>query len=823
MSLYSRIHSLLIKLFFAILACCIAHAYNDTHHCRISARHIEGGGIGYKHGYTTLEGFFAADPKTFSLMPFADARAHVFNDGKIATNIGFGLRTVKAKRVYGANVYYDYRKAKKAHYNQLSFGVETLGTLWDLRVNGYFPVGTRETALCNPTFDKFSGNHMLLSQKYQYALTGVHAELGFHCADVRSFGLYAAVGPYYFSEQRDAPHAWGAKARLACSYKEYIRLELSNSYDTKFHNRFQCQLTFTVPFGKRSKKRSDNNYNDNTPSKTLYSRMVQPVEKDEIIVVGKKRKCSFALNPATGEPFQFIFVDNTSNSFGTYESPYPTLALTQEHSKANDIIYVFPGDGTTTGMDRGIILKRNQNLWGSGVQHTLHTTQGDFIIPAQSSTAPQITNTDVDTEGNGVTLDTVNQLRGLTIIGALSNGVFGTDLETLDISHCSFVENNVFTVDASFIGQAVALFANNDFERNVNGININVDGPSTLLVSNNVFNETTSVSSAPLIISAGAHPLTAVIENNSFTNNTCGATHCILNDTDTAQITVKNNLFTNNGTGAVASFGAPLFINPNNTTFSNSTLTLANNTFSHNAGPSLFCANGSFNRLRVDATNNTLTDNDGGGLIFATGADNFTLNATNNSIMNGKDHGITTAGGITMTTADITISNNTISGNTNFASGIALSHEGTNLNLVVTHNDISHNDTSGITMYATQPLDNVTAEIASNTISFHQNLQSNAASGIDIEQFNALTSSITNNMLSNNTGTSVFIGSTASAPSVCLEMRGNSNDTDYTLSSGTGSFNLAPCDVATVNTGIINTIGVISPVESCPSAIPCSP
>ena len=58
----------------------------------------------------------------------------------------------------------------------------------------------------------------------------------------------------------------------------------------------------------------------------IVSRMVQPVGREEIIVVGKKNQNPPAIDPATGQPYFFVFVNNTSSSDGTYESPYPTLS-----------------------------------------------------------------------------------------------------------------------------------------------------------------------------------------------------------------------------------------------------------------------------------------------------------------------------------------------------------------------------------------------------------------------------------------------------------------------------------------------------------------
>lgn len=98
----------------------------------ISARHVEPGGIGYKLGYTTVEGFFSLYNGSERWLPFLDARCHIFNDGRPAVNAGLGLRYLKSHRIWGLNSYYDYRKTKRQHYNQVAFGLESLGSLWDV-------------------------------------------------------------------------------------------------------------------------------------------------------------------------------------------------------------------------------------------------------------------------------------------------------------------------------------------------------------------------------------------------------------------------------------------------------------------------------------------------------------------------------------------------------------------------------------------------------------------------------------------------------------------------------------------------------------------
>ena len=91
---------------------------------RATVRHIEGKGIGYNQGYTTLEGFFAPDPEKIAVMPFFDLRGHVFDNGKLAANGGLGARWRWGCRAYGVNAYYDYRDDRRG-FNQVGVGLET--------------------------------------------------------------------------------------------------------------------------------------------------------------------------------------------------------------------------------------------------------------------------------------------------------------------------------------------------------------------------------------------------------------------------------------------------------------------------------------------------------------------------------------------------------------------------------------------------------------------------------------------------------------------------------------------------------------------------
>jgi len=154
---------------------------SDQKHKRVAIRHIEGGGVGYNKGYTTLEAFLAPDPEQWRAMPFLDLRGHVFNTGKLAVNAGGGVRGIARDRVYGGSVYYDFRNTEKGHYNQMGLGLETLGRRCDVRVNGYLPFKKTVLYPSNLEFAGFKENQMIISQDYQLALRGVNAELSVHC------------------------------------------------------------------------------------------------------------------------------------------------------------------------------------------------------------------------------------------------------------------------------------------------------------------------------------------------------------------------------------------------------------------------------------------------------------------------------------------------------------------------------------------------------------------------------------------------------------------------------------------------------------------
>lgn len=411
---------------------------------RITMRHIEAGGIGYDQGYTTLEGFFSpSEPFRDAWLPFLDLRGHLFNNFRPAANVGIGARYLSSSRVWGGSVYYDYRKTKRQDYNQIAAGFECLGKWWDFRLNGYLPVGTNSSSFWDAQFDYFQGHYAFLSAKREYALKGANAEAGVHLAAGKNVQFVVAGGPYYLKGKSMA--AWGGEARVEMSFP-YLKLEGSVSYDHLFRWRGQGQVGLSIPFGNKRKIQTKSNVSYPDALELAY-REVQPVNRFEIIPVNHKRQVSKAIDPSTGEPYFFWFVNNTSSSLGTFESPFPTLLTAQNVSSEGNVIYVFPGDGTSSGMDAGIILQDRQYFWGAGIAQILPTTLGMMAIPPQARGIPNITASAGDPVVNVANKNSVSGFQITSDGGGVTNGSYciGAELGTtsdLFVSSNNLIANN---------------------------------------------------------------------------------------------------------------------------------------------------------------------------------------------------------------------------------------------------------------------------------------------------------------------------------------------------------------------------------------------
>jgi hypothetical protein len=487
------------------------------HTMHLGIRHTEARGVGYQTGYTTLEGFGISSHNS-SLMPFFDIRGHVFNDGKFAGNVGIGGRSYlpTTHHLFGYYCYYDIRQDR--HHltaQQVSPGLELLGSRMEYRLNGYFPVGEDKSHKYGVRFDSFAGHRIFLHTKQRRVLVGGDAEIGAHLTQSLNYDAYLGAGPYYFSTFHAS--AWGGKVRLLARFKEYISLEASYSYDHLFGSIVQGTIAFYLPFGRKLKKRDQD---CSSHANLALAHAAFSPHRFEIPVIKRVSRKEKAINPITGKPWTVWFVNNTSSSDGTFSSPFPTLVQAQNASAPNDIIYVFPGDGTTKGMDMGIALQNGQKFLGSGIAHTIPTTLGTLTIPAFSSTYPKITN-----------LNSALNLGGTIIVPANGNEISGFNI-TVNLSGTTAIFN-----PAAIQGITID---HNNISGNVSHGGVNVTGSGKMVVAHNQLFTGVLVGQAIRFTSSNGAVLTGKASDNIMTNYTFGI-GMNLTDNATVDFKISNN------------------------------------------------------------------------------------------------------------------------------------------------------------------------------------------------------------------------------------------------------------------------------------------
>lgn len=791
---------------------------------RITVRHIEAGGIGYNQGYTTLEGFFSpSKPFLDRCIPFLDVRGHVFNGGKYAANAGAGMRYLRSSRVWGWNAYYDYRNTNRQHYNQVAGGFESLGRVWDFRVNAYFPVGKKTSSFWGTRFDRFQGNFAIISRKREFALKGADAEAAAHVRAAKNIDFTFAGGPYYLTG-REAT-AWGGRARVAIDLSQYCRLDGYLSYDHLFRLRGQGQLSLSLPFGGKRKLLKKE-------SLRLSQRVVQPVERFEIIPVDRKRKNQVAIDPSTGQPYVFWFVSNTSHSSGTFESPFNNLAAAQNASSPGDVIYVYPGDGTTTGMNAGIVLKNDQSLFGAGLAQTLPISGGFLVIPAQASGMPSLTaptGSTVVTVANNNTItglqmaaDAGGAISGCSCIGSSSGGVAGLS-----------VMSNILTANNGAVGVLphnpsgqVMVKGNTIQSADTQGAYViyldQTSGSGTYLIENNIIsnfqNNTIFLPSVP-----SGTGVAILAENGAVVNATVSGNQvidCVGNGIDLRSIgtgtPVMNALVENNQmfTNVLSAVGIYLFSNQSG---NGNYQVIANTSRGFPFGLIGQAEDNSVMRGSIQS-NVLVSGSSGSGIIVETnsltpsGAAQGVFSIVSNDVSRFNAQGISTASFANSSLTATIMNNNVYLIN---KAGLYLnSFENSVSNLTILTNTLNENN-GGMEI---DVHDNATASVLVQ----RNTMNSNKGAGIfghttlsGSGKYEILSNTFSNNNISDlNTGSAVTMFS-EDASNICLRMLYNQStdeatQPDYSLTnSGTGQLRVEP---------LVGNIGTVD--ETNTTAVP---
>ena len=378
-------------------------------------------GLGYTGSYATIGTKTRMFEDYFDGRWLFEGRGHVSENGGFFGN--FGVERVFTLISAGADLsvaaWYDYDDDQ----NDLSFGESfhswgVTGQIktrrWDLIANGYFPFGTTDTTLGDPTgANAFFRNRIVLQAGIDSALQGFDVTLRMRPQQLAFVNGSIDLGGYaYESDLVDS--FGGGRARLSFQLLRGWIFNGEINYDDRFNLTGFAGLTFVWGSGGRGLEYSG-----------VGADLVETPRNDHIVRFNQD--VIYAIDPDTGRAYNVVHVDNTNTGTetGDFEAPFNTLAEAEAASVEDDIVFVNVGDGTTTGYDTGFVAKDGQLFLGSGVQHLIPIANGGRfggffeLTNVQDGIRPEITND----FGPGITLANRNTIRGFIVDGFQSPGV----------------------------------------------------------------------------------------------------------------------------------------------------------------------------------------------------------------------------------------------------------------------------------------------------------------------------------------------------------------------------------------------------------------
>ncbi|MFA6409324.1 MAG: hypothetical protein WCW01_04030 [Gammaproteobacteria bacterium] len=327
-----------------------------------------------------------------SLLPLAGNTEEIWFtalDGKIGLNnngwmlgLGSGLRKVYLEKIFGAYFFADY-SATPSHNKIWIFnpGVEMLGNIWDLHLNGYFP---SQSSVENKTFSQgfasdynhnrylsftehkeFDNPATLETSSHTDFATGLDFTLGYSFPNLENFKI--SLGAYHFTTKHNG-NIHGALAHLSYKLNDHVSLEVRESYDNWQHNRILVGLNFTLSGLDSNAKKAWG----------LSAHLLDPIENNNSVIsngyatfskTSREKKITISKENVLAHD-KVWFIGGEQDGDGSHEHPWANL--TQENidivSKSNmpeTRIYLAPNNYTSR-----ILLPQGVSLMGRNSDYT---------------------------------------------------------------------------------------------------------------------------------------------------------------------------------------------------------------------------------------------------------------------------------------------------------------------------------------------------------------------------------------------------------------------------------------------------------------------
>ncbi|MGB7248035.1 MAG: inverse autotransporter beta domain-containing protein [Phormidesmis sp.] len=315
--------------------------------------------------FTQFESFVPIWQKVGSDLVFFQGQLSFDTDANLGTNLQLGYRhfVPSDERIYGGYLAFDKRGTNAASFDQLGVGLETLGENWDVRLNGYLPLGDRRALVNSNTVDAgtqisdlaFVGNLLTATstprqadiRDYEAALGGFDLEVGSKLLDIGEQGALRGYGGLYYYDGPAVGGSLGWRVRLQAEPTNYLRTGLAVQNDDIFGTNVRFNIGAVLP--QRRSARTASGEVDR-----VRSRLGESIGRDGHIVVDRQREAAVeeiesdaitagpVTNPATGQPWFFNHVVEGVSGDGTFEAPYGDLegAIATAPTDGNGIVYV---------------------------------------------------------------------------------------------------------------------------------------------------------------------------------------------------------------------------------------------------------------------------------------------------------------------------------------------------------------------------------------------------------------------------------------------------------------------------------------------------
>lgn len=635
---------------------------------RAGAGYSSSGG-GYD-GFGSFNGFFPLRQTPGKDLMFLQGAFLVDNDGNPGGNVLLGYRRYDptANRIFGGYLGYDNRNTGNNIFSQIGIGLEALGETWDVRANGYIPVGKNRQTIRKQIFDTglqvsdltFQDHFLQVSGSQQQkilrdleaALAGFDVESGGRLLRFANGGDLRGYAGLYYYDVPSGPNYLGFRARIEARPTNGLTLGVAVQHDGLFGTNVFATLGLTFP-GIRPKGANPD---------SVLARMGESPYRNNAIVVDQRQELEEiqneftikATNPETGQPYFFQHVTlGASPGDGTFERPFGQVqpALSATRSDGNDIVYVQAG--SNPGIPAFTIPNRVQVLSTGPRQFINASLQGQALPALQlplsgSGILPNVTGT--------VTMGSDTVLSGFNITSTTGAGVTFANVNRVEIRD-NIIRN---TADAGVLGNGAAvvnLLRNQITAARNQGVYIQNAGIAT--VTDNVVSNTlagTTLVSNPITGDITLGPIT-IPNPGSIIPLPSG--QGIVIATVNGQAEIARNTVSGTGTQGIVLLNAtgPVRINDNavaNTVGADFTANVppfGNLTLPTGQGLVVAGVNGN-----LEISRNTVTNVRGQGIAVA-GIQNGSTTIANNTVRNTVDQGLVVGG----TTGSTTIANNQIS------------------------------------------------------------------------------------------------------------------------------------------------------------------